>query len=115
MWGLPAGSVEPSESPQEAARRELREECGIDCDRLELVAGLGGREFRHEYQNGDVVEYSVFVYEGTVSGSEHLAPFDTAEVTEVRFFARSAAPSLSLPYPENLLWRNLLDGPNPPE
>lgn len=103
-WGLPAGSVEPSESPREGARRELLEESGIDCPSLELVAGLGGREFRHTYPNGDVVEYSIFVYAGTVSESEVLAPRDGAEVVEARFFSRATAPGLALPYPEDLLW-----------
>jgi 8-oxo-dGTP pyrophosphatase MutT (NUDIX family) len=103
-WGLPAGSIEPSESPEQAARRELREESGIDCDSLALAAGRGGREFRHRYPNGDVAEYSIFVYKGTVSGAEALTPSDGTEVAEARFFSRATAPRLALPYPEDLLW-----------
>ena len=103
-WSLPAGAVEPAESPSEAAHRELREEAGIQCDRLDLVAGLGGEDFRHTYSNGDEVEYSIFVYRGLASEAAILAPEDQDEVVEARFFERGAAPELALPYPERLLW-----------
>ena len=30
-WCFPKGRVETGETPEEAARREIREECGLDC------------------------------------------------------------------------------------
>ena len=103
-WGLPAGSIEPAESPQDAARRELREETGIDCEDLALTEAVGGLDFRHTYPNGDEVEYSIFVFSGLGSGATALAPQDSEEVGEAAFFSRDDAPSLSLPYPQDLLW-----------
>lgn len=36
-WDLPAGYLEPGESFEMAARRETREEAGVDVDLLELI------------------------------------------------------------------------------
>jgi 8-oxo-dGTP pyrophosphatase MutT (NUDIX family) len=101
-WGLPAGAVDPGESPAAAARRELWEEAGIDAGELKLVAAVGGSEFRHRYPNGDEVEYSVMVFAG--NGSRTPAPRDSTEVSEAMFFSRETAPPLRVPYPVGVLW-----------
>jgi ADP-ribose pyrophosphatase len=37
IWEVPAGTLHPGEDPLEGARRELREECGLDGNRFEKV------------------------------------------------------------------------------
>ncbi len=40
LWEIPAGRLEPGESPQECVRRELAEEAGYVAGRLEVLGGL---------------------------------------------------------------------------
>ncbi len=52
---LPAGRVDPGESPAETARRELREEVGLDPERLDFVRGFYvAPGFATEYMHGFV-------------------------------------------------------------
>jgi 8-oxo-dGTP pyrophosphatase MutT (NUDIX family) len=39
---VPAGLVDPEESADQAARRELREECGLEAESWEELASPGG-------------------------------------------------------------------------
>lgn len=101
-WSLPAGAIEPGESPEEAVRREIREETGHELLSFRLVAVFGGAEFRFTYSNGDRVEYVVAVFE-CVTEQRDAANLD-AETVELRYFAEEEFPGLQLPYPMSLLY-----------
>lgn len=101
-WSLPAGAIEPGESPEDAMHRELQEETGLTCEEATLRACLGGREFRHTYPNGHQVEYTVVLFHCTVSGQPNI--IDRAEVHSLRFFSRHEFPGLALPYDLDLLY-----------
>jgi 8-oxo-dGTP pyrophosphatase MutT (NUDIX family) len=105
-WGLPAGAVDPGESPAEAIVREVQEETGLTVRAAHVAGVFGGAGYRHRYPNGDEAEWMVAVFECEVVGGE-LAPQD-GEALELRYFAPEEAPALQLPYP-----RSLFDRPSP--
>jgi ADP-ribose pyrophosphatase YjhB (NUDIX family) len=83
-WSTPGGQMEIDERPEDAARREVLEETGLDVTIDELVTALGGPEFRVRYRNGDEIAYVTIVYRGRVRAGE--AHPDGEEVTAVDWF-----------------------------
>ena len=52
-WGLPGGLMELGESCEETARRETKEETGLDLGRLTLLGVWSGKDFFCRARNGD--------------------------------------------------------------
>jgi 8-oxo-dGTP pyrophosphatase MutT (NUDIX family) len=98
-WSLPAGAIEPGESPEEAICREVREETGILVQPREIIGVYGGSNFRYTYPNGDEVEYTAVLYLCVPIGtsSEPLDP----ETQSLRYFGKDEMPKLALPYPSS--------------
>lgn len=84
-WGTVGGAVDVDEDPADAARREAREECGIDVELTGILGVVGGPDFRRTYPNGDRCAYVSTVYAARIVGG-HPTP-DEDEVSEVRWFA----------------------------
>ena len=101
-WDCSAGgSMEPGESAEDAARRELLEEAGITAHTLELYGVYSGPEEHCVYPNGDEVYNVEFAYacrdwSGALECQE-------GEVEDLRFFAPDRLPSnLSGSFPRRL-------------
>ncbi len=61
-WGVPGGAVEPGETVEEAARRETKEETGLDAHRLDLFGVFSGPGYFYRYPNGDEVHNVTIVF-----------------------------------------------------
>ena len=54
-WSYPGGRIEIDETVEDGARREVREECGLEVGALRLLGVLSGKELNHVYPNGNEV------------------------------------------------------------
>ena len=59
-WQLPKGIVDPGESPEITAVREVREEAGVETERLGLIETI--EYWYRSFRNGKPVRYHKFVH-----------------------------------------------------
>lgn len=102
VWSLPAGSIEPGETPAEAAKREVYEETGLHVRPDKLLAVFGGETFRYTYPDGNQVESVIFVFECVIEGG-NLEAID-GESADLQYFPISLMPKLALPYPQGMFY-----------
>ncbi len=62
FWGVPGGAMELGESLEDTARREAKEEAGIDVKTLTFFGVYSGPKFHYIYPNGDEVYMVTSVY-----------------------------------------------------
>lgn len=93
-WSLPAGAVDPGESPAQAVVREVWEETGLRVVPEKLAGVFSGAGFLHIYPNGDRIDvFSVVflchVIGGTLGGRD-------GESLELRYVAPAELPDSGL-------------------
>jgi 8-oxo-dGTP pyrophosphatase MutT (NUDIX family) len=90
LWGSLGGIIEPGESAESAARREVMEEAGLDVSSIRLVTEASGEGMFYRYSNGDEVHHVALVFEGIAERKERC---DLDEGYELRWFPADAVPS----------------------
>jgi 8-oxo-dGTP pyrophosphatase MutT (NUDIX family) len=78
VLALPKGHIDPGESPEEAARREVREEAGVDGEPVEKLGDVRYWYSRDRERVMKVVSFFLFRYRsGSVENHDHEV--DSAE------------------------------------
>ncbi len=93
-WNGFGGKVEADESIEAAARRETKEECGIDITRMEEV---GVHEFEFEKERGTILEVHVFR-----ADAWHGEPVETEEMRP-QWFPIDVIPYTEM-WPDDRYW-----------
>lgn len=106
-WSLPAGMIEPGETPREAIVREVAEETGLRIEPTRLLGVFGGKDFSYTYPNGHQVEYTIILM--LCECREDLAGqiIIDGETVSTKYFSKKSMPDLVLPYPVSVLYNEL--------
>ncbi|MDM5462339.1 NUDIX hydrolase [Bacillus cereus] len=107
IWGVPGGVVELGESTEEAGRREVLEETGIEIGTLQLVSVFSGKEFFIQLPNGDEFYPITIVYlcRDIKSGSLKA---DGVESLHVQFFDLNGLPEKISPFIKKLIQQQIV-------
>jgi len=89
-WGLPGGITELGESLEQTAKREVKEETGIDIMELKLLGTTSGEDCYLEFPNKDKAYFiSIGYYTKSYSG---IMKVNNLETKEVEFFSYGNLP-----------------------
>lgn len=98
-WGFPGGAIELGETPEMAAKREVKEETGLDIEVQKLIGIYTDSDV--VYPNGDKAHSICICYEMSVVGGELVC--DKDETLELEFFSLNDMPELFCKQHEELL------------
>ncbi|EPR6890716.1 NUDIX hydrolase [Klebsiella variicola] len=90
-WGLPGGLLEPGESLEQTAVREVKEETNLDVRNLLLFGIFSGPEYTFKLRNKDEINVITSLY--WASDWSGVMVNDPSEGQELAFFAPEDLPS----------------------
>lgn len=91
-WTFPGGGIKRGEMPENAARREVKEEVGINLDKVNFVSRiLSEKEYKKD---------NIFVYRANTENMNFK--IDDLEIQEAKWFSKNNLPEMS-PVAEEIL------------
>ncbi|MCM3457301.1 NUDIX hydrolase [Heyndrickxia oleronia] len=102
LWGVPGGFIELGESTEEAGRREVLEETGIEIGQLDLLGVFSGKQHFVKLPNGDEF-YPVTIAYISKEIKGGVLKADGQETTEAKFFKANELPEGLNPLIKNLI------------
>ena len=90
-WSLPGGGVKPSENLKDAVKREVKEECGIDIEVIDLIKEF---EYIEREDDGRVkYHYIVFDFKALYKGG---ALFSSSDALDARWIPLDKLPDYGI-------------------
>lgn len=102
VWGLPGGLLELGESAEEAGRREVYEETGVEIGQLQLVDVFSGKQYFRKLPNGDEF-YPVTIAYISKDIKSSIIKIDGKESIDAGFFDRGALPDNTSPLIQKMI------------
>jgi ADP-ribose pyrophosphatase YjhB (NUDIX family) len=96
VWGLPGGLLELGESVEDAGRREVFEETGVEIGQLKLVEVFSGEQYFRKLANGDEF-YPVTIAYISKDIKSSTIKIDGEESIDAGFFPLHELPDRTTP------------------
>jgi len=90
-WGLPGGLLEPGESLEQTAAREVKEETNLDVHSLQFLKVFSGADYTFVLPNKDAINVITALYYTESWTGEMLV--DSVEGLALDFFSPEQLPS----------------------
>ncbi|MBO1580059.1 NUDIX hydrolase [Bacillus sp. XF8] len=107
VWGVPGGFIELGESTEDAGRREVLEETGIEIGKLDLVGVFSGKEFFVKLSNGDEF-YPITIAYMSKEIKGGILQADGTESLEVKFFSLNQLPENISPFIKKIIQQQVV-------